>query len=115
MEWITNVLTKDQCRKILFNLGIKFGVSPKLISERLLSPEDKEDMLNGIVPINALEAYVAVWKENGMPDYAHGLTISYESEKSLKSHVNNQTQQKPELEYRKPFVGYRQLKDYECK
>lgn len=107
--------TKEQCRKILFNLGIKFGVSPKLISERLLSTEDKEDMLNRLVPINALESYVAVWKENGMPDYAHVLTLAYDSEKRVKSHVNNQTQKKPELDYRKPFVGYRQLNDYECK
>ncbi len=70
-------LTKEQCQKKLFHLGIKLGVSPKLISTRLLSAEDKQDMLNGLVPIETLEIAVELWKHNGMPDYANGHTDPY--------------------------------------
>lgn len=65
-------LTPEQCKRKLFNIGIKLGVSPKLISERLLSSDDKQDMLNGLIPDEALECHVKCWMEAGMPDYAHG-------------------------------------------
>lgn len=70
-------LTREQCKKKLFNLGIKYGVSPRLISERLLSPEDKEDMLNGLISDEALDCHVKVWKENGMCNYADGTGERY--------------------------------------
>lgn len=65
---MSSKLTKEQCKKKLFNVGVKFGVSPALISTRLLSSEDKEDMLNGLISDDVLELFVKVWKENGMPD-----------------------------------------------
>ena len=70
-------LTREQCQKKLFQLGIKLGVSPKLISLRLLSKEDKEDMLNGLLTDDALECHVKVWISNKMPDYANGNTDPY--------------------------------------
>ncbi len=66
--------TTDECKKIIFNLGIKFGVSPRLISERMLDAQDKCDMLNGDVSIVELEAATGAWKDAGQPDYANGLT-----------------------------------------
>lgn len=48
-----------------------------LISTRLLSEDDKQDMLRGDLPIEALECAVQCWKDAGMPDYAHGLTDPY--------------------------------------
>lgn len=68
------MLTKEDCKKILFKVGIKFGVSPRLISERLLDAQDKCDMLNGEVPIEMLEVAVKAWQDAGMPDYANGHT-----------------------------------------
>lgn len=68
------MLTKEDCKRILFKVGLKFGVSPKLISERLLDAQDKCDMLNGEVPIEMLEVAVKAWMDAGQPDYAHGLT-----------------------------------------
>jgi len=68
------VASKEQCQKQLFNLGIKWGVSPKLIALRLLSAEDKNDMLADLVPKEALDCHVGVWSRNGMPDYANGNT-----------------------------------------
>lgn len=65
-------LTKEECQKIIFNIGLKLGVSPKLIATRLLSDEDKQDMLNGELPMETLELAVKLWMEAGMPDYAHG-------------------------------------------
>lgn len=74
-------LTTKECQKIIFNLGIKFGVSPKLISERLLNDLDKDDMRLGSMGISSLEAFTEVWIDNGMPDYAHGKFETYEEEK----------------------------------
>lgn len=65
-------LTPEQCKSKLFKLGIKLGVSPKLIATRLLSVDDKNDMLNGLVPDDALECHVIAWMDAGMPDYANG-------------------------------------------
>lgn len=70
-------MTVAQCKSKLFKLGIKLGVSPNLISTRLLSKADKEDMLNGLLPDEALEFHVKVWMKAGMPDYANGLTDPY--------------------------------------
>lgn len=64
-------LTTEECKKILFKVGIKFGVSPKLISERLLAAQDKCDMLNGEMPIGCLEVAVQAWMDAGKPDYAN--------------------------------------------
>jgi len=69
--------TKEQCQKKLFQLGIKLGVSPKLIATRLLSKEDKEEMVNGLIPDDSLETAVRVWMENRMPNYADGTAKPY--------------------------------------
>lgn len=66
--------TAEECKKTIFNLGIKFGVSPKLIATRLLSKEDKDDMLRGNLPIESLECAVKMWVDAGLPDYANGFT-----------------------------------------
>lgn len=66
-------LTDLDCKKILSKLGLKLGVSPKLIATRLLSEDDKQDMRNGDLPIDSLETHIRVWMDAGMPDYAHGL------------------------------------------
>lgn len=47
-------------------------VKAELISTRLLSKEDKQDMLNGFLPIDALLTHVKIWRDNKMPDYANG-------------------------------------------
>lgn len=71
------LLTAEQCKKKLFNIGIKLGVSPRLIATRLLSDEDKNDMLNGLVPDDTLETSVKCWMYAKMPDYANGLEAPY--------------------------------------
>lgn len=64
--------TKEECQRMLFKIGIKLGVSPKLISTRLLSKEDKDDMVNGFISQDDLEVAILAWKDSGMPDYANG-------------------------------------------
>lgn len=61
--------TISECKSILFKLGIKHGVSPKLISERLLSKKDKEDMVQGVISLDMLDCLVATWKEDGLRNY----------------------------------------------
>lgn len=77
------MLTKEQCQKRIFNIAIKLGVSPKLISIRLLSKDDKQDMLNGLVPDETLETAVKCWMEAGMPDYANGNDERYKPSAEL--------------------------------
>lgn len=68
----------EECKRMLFKLAIKHGVSPKLISGRLLSKEDKEDMLQGLFSWETLDCFVTVWKEQGMCNYADGSRKPYE-------------------------------------
>lgn len=70
--------TVEDCKKMLFKLAIKHGVAPKLISERLLSRDDKEDMLQGLVSFETLDCHVKIWKEYGMCNYADGTMKPYE-------------------------------------
>lgn len=54
-------------------------VKADLISTRLLSKEDKQDMLNGLVPDETLFVAVKCWMKAGMPDYANGHTEPYKA------------------------------------
>jgi hypothetical protein len=72
-------MTIEECKTMLFKLAVKHGVSPKLISERLLSKEDKDDMLAGLITFDTLDCYVGVWKEQGMCNYANGSRQLYEN------------------------------------
>ena len=68
-------MTIEECKSALFNLGIKLGVSPRLISERLLSKDDKDDMLNGLISLDELSIHCQVWLDNKMPDYATAIQL----------------------------------------
>jgi hypothetical protein len=72
-----NQQTIEQCKKRLFKIGIKLGASPKLISTRLLSTDDKKDMVEGHLDDVSLETAVEVWIKNKIPDYANGKTEPY--------------------------------------
>lgn|SRR6185503_8199803 len=102
---MSNGLTTEDCKRILFKVGIKFGVSPKLISERLLDAEAKCDMLNGEMPIAYLEAAVKAWMDAGQPDVAHGLTAPMELRKVYRHHGTPELiPHWQELPLREPFV-----------
>jgi hypothetical protein len=68
------ILSVEQCKDLLRLIGKKLCVKADLISTRLLSEDDKQDMLRGDLPIEALECAVKCWMDAGMPDYAHGKT-----------------------------------------
>jgi hypothetical protein len=70
------MLTEKECKKILFNLGIELGVSPNLISTRLLDDYDKSNMMTVDFSIESLRAHIEVWRDSGMPDYANGKPCS---------------------------------------
>jgi hypothetical protein len=57
---------------MLVRAGLKHGVSPSLISTRLLSEVDKADMRNGLIEQQALNEHVEVWKLAHMPEYSKG-------------------------------------------
>lgn len=68
-------LTDDACKEIIRGIALKHKIKPRLITTRLMSEEDKDDMRNGDVPASVLDLHVEVWIKEGMPDYAHGKTI----------------------------------------
>ncbi len=76
---MTQTRKVEECKKILFKLAIKHGVAPKLISERLLSLQDKEDMLQGLVSFETLNCAVEMWLDNEMRNYADGSRKPYEN------------------------------------
>jgi hypothetical protein len=71
------LLSAEDCKRILSKLGFQIGVSPKLIAERLLSKEDKEDMMNGLLSIETLDVAIRAWINASMPNYALGDTRPY--------------------------------------
>ena len=66
-------------------------VKAELISTRLLSKDDKDDMRKGLIPIDSLLMHVRVWVQNDMPDYANGHTAPYKPplELPMKRHRGN--------------------------
>lgn len=62
------MLTEEECKIIVKKIAAKYDVSPKSIAERLLSPEDKIDMMNGDVPLESLDLHIKLWKEGGCED-----------------------------------------------
>jgi len=75
-------LTDDACKNIIREIALKHKIKPRLITTRLMSEDDKEDMRNGELPTRALDLHVEVWIKAGMPDYAHGKTIPMNEENS---------------------------------
>jgi hypothetical protein len=68
-------LTDSECKDIIRRLAKRLNIDPKLVTTRLMSEEDKNDMRAGNLPGKSLECHIKVWKASGMPDYAHGKTI----------------------------------------
>lgn len=109
-------LTTQDCKRILFNLGIKFGVSPRLISERMLSAQDKCDMLNGDLNIEALELAVEAGKANGM--FITDTPLKEGIKKGSRNHQSHSPEPEPLREkchYRKPFVCPDSRTDCHCR
>ena len=102
-------LTTEECKRVLFKVGLKFGVSPKLISERLLDAQDKCDMLNGEIPVEMLEVAVLAWKDAGQPEYSTGQTARMDVKKG-----SNHPQILPVVRWqdeplRPPFVRHSEI------
>ena len=81
---MSTTLSDKACKAIIIRVARKLNVEARLITTRLMSEDDKNDMRAGLLPIEALEAHVKVWIENGLCDYAHGKTVAlrYEQENS---------------------------------
>lgn len=70
--------TPEECKRIIGKLGMKYGVSPKLIIDRLLSADDKKEMISGLLTIEVLEIAMQVWIKAKFPNYAKGETTAIE-------------------------------------
>ncbi|HWI48384.1 MAG TPA: hypothetical protein VNU45_09210 [Rummeliibacillus sp.] len=60
----------EHCKDLLRTIGKMLCVKAELISTKLLSSEDKQDMLDGVITDEALFFAVKGWMEAGMPDYS---------------------------------------------
>jgi hypothetical protein len=67
-------LSDDACKSIIRKIALKHKIEPRLITTRLMSEDDKEDMRRGELPMNCLDLHVELWIKSGLPDYAHGST-----------------------------------------
>lgn len=65
--------THDDCKKIISKLCFRHGVSPKLVSERLLSSDDKQLMLDGEITLEILDVAIRAWICSGKPNVANGI------------------------------------------
>ena len=68
-------MTRDEVFRILSKLGFALGVSPNLIITRLLDDNDLTNAMIAGLDISSLRASIAVWRDNGFCDYAHGKTV----------------------------------------
>lgn len=60
--------TTKECQSIVFKLSVKFGVPPREIMEKLLSDDDKKDMMDGSLDVETLEAHTEAWVKSGKRD-----------------------------------------------
>ena len=64
-----NQRTDEVCKKIILTLARKHGIKPaSLITTRLMSEDDKNDMRKGLLTVEVLELHIKVWKAAGMRD-----------------------------------------------
>lgn len=107
-EYPLTPLSVEQCKDLLRTVARMICVKSELISARLLSDLDKDNMLLGLISIESLIVFVEVWRDNGMPDYAHGKFESYADER-LRENKGKlvKVEKNGEAVYRKPFVEYR--------
>lgn len=98
------MLTDKQCKELIRSLSWVLGISPRLITERLLDEIDKNDIRQGVLNYDALKLNIELWRDNGMPDYANGKLQPYESEqRRLKS---GKPFKGKDIVSRKPFAEY---------
>lgn len=45
-------------------------VTPQLVIDRLLSSEDEQDIINGLISVEMLKLHIRIWREIGMPYYS---------------------------------------------
>ena len=64
-------LSDESCKNIIRNLAGRYNVDPCLVATKLLSKEDKNDMRNGLLPIEVLDAHIKNWAFLKMPDYVN--------------------------------------------
>lgn len=76
-EYQETPLSVEQCKELLTTIGKMLSVKAALISTRLLSRADKDDILTGKISIESLITAVEVWKKAGMPDYANAKLTPY--------------------------------------
>lgn len=109
--------TPSECRKILFKIGVELGISPKLISERMLTKEDKISMLNEEISIEGIAEHVKAWKIAGMQD----LVGSMDVHKVVKTERHHQPSNNPQIHrhsschYAAPFVCADWRTDCSCR
>lgn len=65
-------LTDQECKKLIFRVAIQCGVSPNLITTKLLSDDDKQDMRNGELSEIAPLCHVTTFREAEFPSRKTG-------------------------------------------
>lgn len=68
METCPTTLSVEQCKDLLTQAARMFCLEAQAISEKLLSLDDKHDMMNGDLAIESFLMHVKIWAQNGCFD-----------------------------------------------
>ena len=75
------MLTDDECKLIIKSASTHCGVNPVDVANRLLDEDDKNHLRQCRIDKRDLINAIIVWRDNGMPDYAHGKDVPMKYEK----------------------------------
>jgi hypothetical protein len=65
-------VTDIACKAIIKDIAAKFTIDPILITTKLMSEDDKNDLRSGELSPKILELHVKAWIALGMPNHRAG-------------------------------------------
>ena len=55
--------TIKECKKLIFAVAVRLGVSPRIIMTECLTADDKKDIESGEITLDALILHIKYWLE----------------------------------------------------
>jgi hypothetical protein len=63
------IINDKACKALIRRMAEQFNIDPRLITTRLMSEDDKNDMRYNNLPYESLKMHIQVWIDKCMPDY----------------------------------------------
>lgn len=72
-----DLMLQDELKKQVIDLHqfvtkccIGFEANPQQVLDHMLSVEDEQDIIHGLIPVETLKLHIKIWCEIGMPHYS---------------------------------------------